>query len=494
MNQGKTLTNLDGNTNEIQISVSRSMGNKNIFIQTFGCQMNVHDSEQIVSLLTRFGYEQTEHIQLADLIILNTCSIREKAAQKVYSELGRIGRLKKQNPAMILGVCGCLAQHLGKKFHHKVASLDFVLGTHNIHLLPEIVRSLEKERKKITEIDFHPSLSSMDIFAPPTSNKVCAFVTIMQGCNNFCSYCVVPYLRGREISRPAKDIVEEIKKMVDLGVQEVTLLGQNVNSYGKTLNDGSNFTSLIKDLGTIHGLQRIRFTTSHPRDLSMELMDCFATEEKLCSHIHLPVQSGSNRVLGLMNRGYTIEEYQSKIDYLRNVNASISITSDIIVGFPGETHKDYEETIDMMEKIRFDSTFSFKYSARAGTAAQKLKDDVAESEKLRRLERVQALQNRHMQEKNDALVGSRQDVLVEGESKHSENEFMGRTRSFKIVNFEGTPDFIGRIIAVEISGAYLHSLRGTIEHQRREHVDRNEGTGIDHRSCQQYADRYPKRY
>ena len=439
------------------------MKNKCLYIQTFGCQMNVHDSEQISALLSGIGYQQTDNIKLSDLIILNTCSIREKATHKVYSQLGRIGKLKEQNPELIIGVVGCLAQHLGTKFHRKVDCLDFVSGTQNIHLLPEIINTLIKDRKKITEIDFHNSLSAMNIFATPGKDRMSAFVTIMQGCNNFCSYCVVPYLRGREISRTSKDIIEEIIKLVDLGIKEVTLLGQNVNSYGKNLNDGSNFTSLIKKIGEISGIKRIRFTTSHPRDLSLELMNCFAEEEKLCSHIHLPVQSGSNRVLELMNRGYKIEEYTKKIDYLRKISPQISITSDIIVGFPGETVKDYQETIDMMEKIRFDSTFSFKYSEREGTAAQKLEEKVPEDEKLIRLEKLQMMQKKHTLEKNIELEGSLQELLVEGDSKNSKSDLMGRTSSNKIVNFRGEPDLIGKFVEVEISNAYLHSLKGKIK-------------------------------
>ncbi|MEN6423527.1 MAG: tRNA (N6-isopentenyl adenosine(37)-C2)-methylthiotransferase MiaB [Smithella sp.] len=443
--------------------MSREMRNKYFYIQTFGCQMNVHDSEQIAALLAAEGYEQSSNMNIADLIILNTCSIREKAEQKVLSQLGRIEKLKKQNPGLIIGVGGCLAQHLGTKFHKKVRSLDFVFGTHSIHLLPDIIASIKAERKKITEIDFHKSLMSLNIFAEPSKDAISSFMTIMQGCNNFCSYCVVPYLRGPEISRPIKDILEETKKLADLGIREVTLLGQNVNSYGKNLNDGSNFTALIKKIAEISGIKRIRFTTSHPRDLSLELMNCFAEEEKLCRHIHLPVQSGSNRILSLMNRGYTIEEYIKKIDYLRKITPEISITSDIIVGFPGETEKDCQETIDMMEKIRFDSTFSFKYSERDGTAAKKLKEKVPEEEKLRRLEVLQELQNRHTLEKNTALEGSIQELLVEGRSKNSESDLTGRTSSWKIVNFKGESDLIGKMVNVKVLKAYLHSLRGKIE-------------------------------
>ena len=438
------------------------MKNKYLYIQTFGCQMNVHDSEQMAALLSDSGYKLTGNIKLADLILLNTCSIREKAEHKVYSKLGRISKLKEQNPELIIGVGGCLAQQLGTKFHKKVGHLDFVFGTHNIHRLPQLVAAISKKREKITEVDFHKSLNSIGVFAPPQSGAISAFVTIMQGCNNFCAYCVVPYLRGPEMSRPPEDIIEEIKKLADCGIREVTLLGQNVNSYGKTLGNGLNFASLIKKIGKIFGIKRIRFTTSHPRDLSDELINCFAEEEKLCEHIHLPVQSGSNRILALMNRGYTVEEYMQKVDHLRKLRPLISITSDIIVGFPGETQNDYQETIDMMEKIRFDSIFSFKYSERKGTAAQKLEGKVEECEKLRRLEQLQMLQDQHTLEKNTAMESSKQELLVEGKSKNSENDLMGRTSSWRIVNFKGELEFIGKLVDVKISKAYLHSLRGKL--------------------------------
>ena len=438
------------------------MKNKYLYIQTFGCQMNVHDSEQMAAILAEVGYKMTDNLKLADLILLNTCSIREKAAHKVYSELGRIGKLKEQNPELIIGVGGCLAQHLGTKFHKRVGHLDFVFGTHNIHRLPQLVAAIRKKREKITEIDFYKSLNSIGVFAQPQSGAVSAFVTIMQGCNNFCAYCVVPYLRGPEMSRPPDAIIEEITKLADCGIREVTLLGQNVNSYGKTLNGGLNFTALIKKIGKIFGIERIRFTTSHPRDLSDELIKCFAEEEKLCEHIHLPVQSGSNRILELMNRGYTVEEYMKKVDHLRKLNPLISITSDIIVGFPGETQNDYQETIDMMEKIRFDSTFSFKYSERKGTAAQKVEGKIEECEKLRRLNQLQALQDQHTLAANVALEGCKQELLVEGRSKNSENDLMGRTSSWKIVNFKSEAELTGKIVEVQITKAYLHSLRGKI--------------------------------
>jgi tRNA-2-methylthio-N6-dimethylallyladenosine synthase len=438
------------------------MKNKYLYIETFGCQMNVHDSEQMAALLTDSGYKQTDNMKLADLILFNTCSIREKAAHKVYSELGRLGKFKEQNPDLIIGVGGCLAQHLGTKFHKRVRHLDFVFGTHNIHRLPEMVASLQKKREKITNVDFHKSLNSIGIYATPGNGSISAFVTIMQGCNNFCAYCVVPYLRGPEMSRQPEEIISEITRLAADGIKEVTLLGQNVNSYGKTLGNGLYFAALIRKIGKLSGIERIRFTTSHPRDLSEELINCFAEEEKLCKHIHLPVQSGSNRVLALMNRGYTVEEYIKKVDNLRKVCSLISITSDIIVGFPGETQKDYQETIDMMEKIRFDSTFSFKYSERKGTAAEKLEGKIEDGEKQRRLKQLQALQDMHTLEKNTELEGSWQELLIEGKSKNSESELMGRASSWKIVNFKGNPELVGKLVDVKITKAYLHSLRGKL--------------------------------
>ena len=436
------------------------MKNKYLYIETFGCQMNVHDSEQMAVLLAGIGYKVTEDSEQADLILINTCSIREKAEQKAFSELGRLMKLKEKNPNLIIGFTGCLAQHLGAKIHSRVKNVDLVLGTHNIHRLPELVASIQKERKKITQIDFSSKIQTLNVFAPPPKGSLSAFVSIMQGCDNYCAYCVVPFLRGPEMSRTPEEIIDEIQRLTRYGVKEVILLGQNVNSYGKKIDHGCNFVSLIKKISELNGIDRIRFTTSHPKDLSDELISCFASVPKLCNHIHLPVQSGSNRILKLMNRGYSSEEYLRKIDCLRNTCPQISITSDIIVGFPGETQKDYQETIDMMEKIRFDSVFSFKYSERKGTAAQKLPGKVPETEKRQRLKELQTLQDRHTQEKNTALEGSILDVLVEGRSRNSEQDMMGRARSWRIVNFKGGPALIGNRVNVEITRGYLHSLRG----------------------------------
>ncbi len=439
------------------------MKDKYLYIETFGCQMNVHDSEQMAVLLADMGYTLTDDAQKADLILINGCSIREKAEQKAFSELGRLIRLKQKNPDLIVGFGGCLAQHWGKKVYSRVRDVDLVFGTHNIHRLPEMVAAVQEKRRKITRTDFAAGITSLNIFAPPPPGAISSFVSIMQGCDNYCAYCVVPYLRGPEMSRTPDDIIDEIKRLVQHGVKEVTLLGQNVNSYGRKLNQESNFISLIKRINDIDGLERIRFTTSHPKDLSDELIDCFAGVPKLCEHIHMAVQSGSDRILQRMNRGYTAENFLEKVEKLRCVCPHISITSDIIVGFPGETEQDYRETIDLMEKLRFDLLFSFKYSARMGTAAQKLPDDVPKDEKNRRLKDLQDLQNRHTQEKHTALEGSVQEVLVEGYSKNSGQDMMGRARSWKIVNFTGGPELVGKLVNVEITRGYLHSLRGKMK-------------------------------
>ena len=425
--------------------------------------MNVHDSEQMAVLLADIGYRLTDDPAKADLILINTCSIREKAEQKAFSELGRLMKMKEENPNLIIGFAGCLAQHWGAKVYKRVKNVDLVFGTHNIHKLPEMITAVQKERKKITQIDFCSEIHSLNIFAPPPKGSLSSFVSIMQGCDNYCAYCVVPFLRGPEMSRAPEDIIDEIRKLTQCGVKEVTLLGQNVNSYGKNLEYGCDFVSLITKVNKVDGIERIRFTTSHPKDLSTDLINAFAELPKLCEHIHLPVQSGSNRILKRMNRGYTAEEYVEKVGRLRAVCPGLSITSDIIVGFPGETSKDYQETIDMMEKIRFDSAFSFKYSERKGTAAQALPGKVPEAEKRQRLKDLQALQDRHTQEKNTALEGHVEEVLVEGPSRNSAQDVTGRTRSWKIVNFKGSPALIGKKVLVKISRGYLHSLRGEME-------------------------------
>lgn len=438
------------------------MAQKYLYIHTIGCQMNVHDSEQIAALLKEKGYQDTGDAGKADLIVINTCSIREKAAQKVYSRVGRFHEYKRRNPRLIICLTGCLAQQEGEKLLKRLPVLDMVIGTHNIHRLPELLETVEKTGSRITETAFRESVQSIRVRTDPRNGAVSAYVTIMQGCDNFCSFCVVPYLRGREESRPEQEILNEIALLADSGVREVTLLGQNVNSYGKRSPDGSDFATLLKKIGKIPGINRIRFTTSHPRDLSEQVVRCFKEVDKLCEHIHLPVQSGSDRILERMNRGYTSAQYREKVARLREVCSGISITSDVIVGFPGETDADFQATLALMDAVRFDNLFSFKYSEREGTAAVKLEGKVEEPLKIERLKVLQSLQEQHTLAGNKSREGRVEAVLVEGASKNSGCDVSGRTRTNRIVNFKGGAELIGKTVSVAITRAYLHSLRGEL--------------------------------
>ncbi len=443
--------------------------------------MNVHDSEQMTQLLIQAGYDPAEGPESADLIILNTCSIREKAEQKAYSQLGRFRRLKDENPGLLIGVAGCLAQQLGKEWISQGPFVDLVIGTHNIHCLPQMIEAAMRRKTPVIETCFRDRVRSIGIFAPPAKGAVSAYVTVMQGCDNFCAYCVVPYLRGHEESRSMKSILEEIERLADCGIKEVTLLGQNVNSYGRTSGREPNFSGLLKAVGQIKGIERIRFTTSHPKDLSDGIIRCFAEVGPVCEHIHLPVQSGSDSVLARMNRQYTAAEYLKKVDKLREMCSNISVTSDIIVGFPGETDEDFEKTLDLMERARFDSVFSFNYSDRAGTAASNFENKIESKVKSERLSILQELQKKHTLERNRIFEGIDQDILVEGRSKNTGCDLMGRTRANKIVNFEGGPELIGKTVPVRIEKAFLHSLRGRLSKQREEwRHDSNESVRLDY--------------
>jgi tRNA-2-methylthio-N6-dimethylallyladenosine synthase len=436
------------------------LATKKLFIRTFGCQMNVHDSEQLAHLLEGCGYATTGSAKEADLIIVNTCSIRDKAEQKVYSQLGRYRHLKKGKPGLMLGVCGCVAQQQGERLIEKIPYLDLVFGTHNIHRLPEFISRVANTGRPVVETGFHETVPSIGILALPEKGSVSAFVTIMQGCDNYCAFCVVPYLRGREESRKFHDILAEVRALAVHGVREVTLLGQNVNSYGKSLGNGHSFSELLRGIGEIEGIERIRFTTSHPKDLSDDIVACFRDVGALCEFIHLPVQSGSDAVLARMNRKYASADYLDCVRKLREACPGIAISSDIIVGFPGETEQDFQKTLDLMGKVRFDTLFSFQYSERQGTAAVGFDGKVGPDEKRRRLIELQSLQDRHTQEKNDRLVGKTVEVLVEGPSRNTSRDVMGRTRTNKIVNFTGGDNLVGRTVRVRIVEAFLHSLRG----------------------------------
>jgi tRNA-2-methylthio-N6-dimethylallyladenosine synthase len=422
--------------------------------------MNEHDSEKMLEVLKASDYYPTGNPLEADLILINTCSIRQKVEQKVYSALGRLKKLKVKKPSLIIGVGGCMGQQEGEKLFQKVPFIHMVFGTQSINRLPELVKIVEEKRIKVVDISsngFH-SLSLI----PKLPRRVKAYVTIMQGCNNYCSYCVVPYVRGEERSRRKEEILREIKFLAESGVKEVTLLGQNVNSYGRDLKSRDDFPLLLSLINEIDGIERTRFITSHPKDLSPQLIYSFRELKKLCEHIHLPVQSGSSSVLKRMNRQYTREEYLDKVVKLRKVSPDMSITSDIIVGFPGETEEEFKETLSLLEEVEFDDIFSFKYSDRPGVKATTLPDKVDEKVKAERLFRLQNFQKKYTLIKNTKLEGKTVDVLVEGLSEKDPQKLTGRTRNNKVVNFKGYVELRGRLVTVQIKKAFLHSLEGEL--------------------------------
>ena len=435
---------------------------RRVYIETYGCQMNEHDSERILRLLEGSLYSETKEAREADLILINTCSVREKPEHKVYSALGRFRKLKEEK-GTIIGVAGCVAQQEGERLLDRVPYLDMVIGTHAIPLITQLLERVEVSGQRVCETGFDQRGEYLRTLLPrkPLA-KVKSYVTIMQGCDHFCSYCIVPYVRGRERSRPSLEIIEEVKDLAERGVKEVFLLGQNVNGYGKGLEEKLDFPGLLRRVNEIEGIERIRFTTSHPADLSNALIQDFSELEKLCEHIHLPFQSGSDRILKAMHRSYTKESYLERIGRLREACPSIAITGDVIVGFPGEEEEDFKETLDLMEWVRFDDLFSFKYSPRKGTRAAQFQNQVEEEVKQDRLSILQKIQRDITLEKNQALEGRVEEVLVEGRSKQSDRDGTGRTRSDKIVNFAGDLNLVGRLVSVRIIKAYPHSLRGEI--------------------------------
>ncbi len=433
---------------------------KRVYIETYGCQMNEHDTERILRLLEGSQYLETKDAREADLILINTCSVREKPEHKVYSALGRFKRLKEKK-GTILGVAGCVAQQEGSRLLERIPYLDVVIGTHAIPMLPQLLQRAASSGERVCEVGFDPGGSYLKALLPQAPlDQIRSFVTIMQGCDHFCSFCIVPYVRGREQSRPSRDIIEEVAHLVERGVKEVCLLGQNVNGYGKGQKEEIRFPELLHRIDEINGLDRIRFTTSHPRDLSEELVQAYLNLPKLCEHIHLPFQSGSDKILKAMSRGYTRASYLEKIESLRKACPSMAVTADVIVGFPGEEEKDFEETLDLMQKVRFDDLFSFKYSPRKGTRAAQLTDKVEEKVKQERLALLQGVQREITLQRNQELEQSVEEILVEGRSKQSPQDVTGRTRSNKIVNFRGDLGLVGKRVPVRIVKAYPHSLRG----------------------------------
>jgi len=445
---------------------------KSLYIKTFGCQMNERDSEIIEQLLAQEGYVSTDRAEGADVVLINTCSIREKAEQKVFSLLGQLREEKANNPSLLIGVTGCVAQQEGVHILNRMPHVNLIVGTQQIYRLPEMLARLEQQvttREIATNLEtsftippFQKLLASTPLSSSSFGFK--RFVTIMQGCDNYCSYCVVPGTRGREISRPMADIIEEVEILASQGVKEVTLLGQNVNSYGQT-NQVAGFTvsfpELLRQVATVKGLQRLRFTTSHPKDLSEELMRCFSEIDILCPHFHLPVQSGSNAVLKRMNRKYTIETYLEKVAALRRFRPDIALATDIIVGFPGETEADFQATLDLLSSVRFHGSFSFKYSDRPHTRSADFTDKIPEDIKSRRLKEFQTLQDSIGLDRNIESIGTKVDVLIE--SCDNDN-YKGRSPANQMVHFTSQAQSLapGDLVQVKIGHAGKHSLKGDL--------------------------------
>ncbi|MFO7913227.1 MAG: tRNA (N6-isopentenyl adenosine(37)-C2)-methylthiotransferase MiaB [Desulfotignum sp.] len=440
------------------------------YINTIGCQMNVYDSEKLAAILNALGFHPTRDMEKADIVVCNTCSIRHKAEEKAFSFLGRFAKEKQKKPSLLTVMAGCVAQQEGKNAFKRLPHLDLVLGTQAFSRFGEHVAALQSGRRQI--VDTGPADGFFEIM-PDTAdfceNQVSKFVTIMQGCDNFCTYCVVPYVRGRERSRAWESIVEEIRILADSGIREITLLGQNVNSYGRK-EGGISFARLLEKVAEVEGICRIRFATSHPKDLSRELIQAMADLDKVCAHLHLPVQSGSDKILKKMNRGYTRDIYLTRINDLKKACPGIGLSTDIIAGFPSETRTEFNDTMSLLTDVQFDSIFAFAYSDRSSAPAAKFADQVNEKEKMDRLNQLLALQDRVVEKKNKKMKGQVLQVLVEGVSTRLHENFVkssdrmkqmtGRTASNKIVHFPSDTAGIGDLVDIKISDAYLHSLWG----------------------------------
>ena len=424
-----------------------------VYIETYGCQMNEYDSRVMASILANDGHGVAHDPGTADVVMVNTCSVRERAEARVLGRLRHLRGLMKKEA--VLGIAGCVAQRLGDRLLREVPGLSFVVGTEQYWKLPDIIESASAGRV-VVAVDTGTG-ESYDDRPGPDEASLCEFVSVMRGCNNHCSYCIVPYVRGRERSRPTSSIVDEVAKLVALGAREVTLIGQNVNSFS---DEGRGFADLLDAVAGVAGLQRIRFATSHPKDLSSEVIEAVGSTDKICEHIHLPVQSGSTEVLGAMNRSYTREQYVALAQRIREGIPGVALTTDIIVGFPGETDAQFHETVSLMNEMRFDSAFMFRYSVREGTRAAALVDDVPEEVKIARLQTIIGLQKRVTSEVNTALIGSSAEVLVEGPSQKNEELLFGRSRTGKVVVFPGDAGLAGRVVSVEIASASAWTLHG----------------------------------
>ncbi len=437
---------------------------KKLHIKTWGCQMNEYDSSKMADLLaTTHGYQLTEIPDEADLLLLNTCSIREKAQEKVFSLLGHWKLLKEKNPELIIGVGGCVASQEGEHLRQRAPCVDVIFGPQTLHRLPEMINHVQGTHSPVVDISF-PEIEKFDRLPEPRAEGPTAFVSIMEGCNKYCTFCVVPYTRGEEVSRPSDDILFEIAQLAAQGVREVNLLGQNVNAYRGATYDGDicSFAELLRLVAAIDGIDRVRFTTSHPIEFTDDIIDVYRDTPELVSFLHLPVQSGSDRILTMMKRAHTALEYKAIIRKLRQARPDIQISSDFIIGFPGETQQDFEQTMKLVADVRFDTSYSFIYSPRPGTPAADLPDDVSEEEKKQRLHILQQRITQQAMEISREMVGTVQRILVEGTSRKNVMELAGRTENNRVVNFEGTPEMIGKFVDVEIVDVYASSLRGIL--------------------------------
>jgi len=432
-----------------------------VYIKTFGCQMNEYDSDKMaLALESAYGLQRTDLPEEADVLLLNTCSIREKAQEKVFSQLGQWKDLKKQRPNLVIGVGGCVASQEGAAIRSRAPFVDLIFGPQTLHRLPQMLKETREKHQTIVDVSF-PEIEKFDHLPQPKADGVTAFVSIMEGCNKFCTYCVVPYTRGAEISRPFDDVLHEVAQLLDQGVREINLLGQNVNAYRGLMHDGeyADLALLIEYLSEMDQLGRIRYTTSHPSEMTDSLFETYKKIPKLVSHLHLPIQSGSDRVLAAMKRGYTALEYKQKIRKLREARPDLSLSTDIIVGFPSETEQEFQKTLELIEEIGFDHSFSFMYSARPGTPAAEMSDSIDLETKKRRLSEVQILLNQQAQHISEKMVGTTQTILVEKPSKKDPQQLAGRTENNRVVNFSGKPDLIGQFIKVQITEALPNSLR-----------------------------------
>ncbi|SQD80007.1 tRNA (N6-isopentenyl adenosine(37)-C2)-methylthiotransferase MiaB [Moritella yayanosii] len=435
---------------------------KKLHIKTWGCQMNEYDSSKMADLLNaENGFELTDNPEEADVLLLNTCSIREKAQEKVFHQLGRWKKLKKRNPKLIIGVGGCVASQEGAAIQKRAPIVNLVFGPQTLHRLPEMIIDAQAGKKGLVDVSF-PEIEKFDRLPEPRADGVSAFVSIMEGCSKYCSFCVVPYTRGEEVSRPLDDVLYEIAQLAEQGVREVNLLGQNANAFRGDMHDGDicSFADLLRYVAAIDGIDRIRYTTSHPIEFTSDIIDVYKDTPELVSHLHLPVQSGSDRILTLMKRAHTVLEYKSLIRKLRKARPGLVMSSDFIIGFPGESKQDFADTMKLIEDIEYDISFSFIYSARPGTPAADLPDDVSLEEKKERLKILQTRISQMSQKIGRDMVNTTQRILVEGPSKKNIMELTGRTENNRVVNFEGSPDLIGTFVDVDIVDVLPNSIRG----------------------------------